>query len=317
MKPPKHASLGGLIFDEVKINEGLLFDPKNWELIGFTDLMDDGGTEENRGEQNLATHILQFFYRSIFFKFDYPCAFFLTKTTTSLQLNRLFWLGIGILHSYGFEVMLSSVSCCDGASSNRSFILMNIGDANTSSCHNKFSGMPLFFFSDPPHLIKKLRNNIHSSGHKENHQRYTRALFFKGKYILWDHIYAVFTRESKRHLYVTDIRKAHVSLDSVTKMRVKLAVETLSSKVIREMEECENEITEQTRQYLRFSEVFWSIFNNPTHITDTSDNRITQLDTVIQYFREWETWLSKQFSKKADRARHFISWQTKFDLEVS
>ena len=85
--------------------------------------MDDGGTEENHGQQNLATHILQFFYCSIFFKFDYPCAFFLTKTTTSLQLNRLFWLGISMLHSYGFEVMLS---CCDGASSNRSFILMNI-----------------------------------------------------------------------------------------------------------------------------------------------------------------------------------------------
>jgi hypothetical protein len=33
MKPPKHASLGGLIFDEVKINEGLVFDHKNWELV--------------------------------------------------------------------------------------------------------------------------------------------------------------------------------------------------------------------------------------------------------------------------------------------
>ena len=87
MKPRKHASMGGLIFDEVKINERLVFDPKNWELIGFTDLMDDGGTEENHRQQNLATHILQFFYHSIFLKFDYPCAFFLTKTTTSLQLQ--------------------------------------------------------------------------------------------------------------------------------------------------------------------------------------------------------------------------------------
>ena len=51
MKQPKHASLGGLIFDEVKINESLVFDPKNWELIRFTDLMDDGGTEENHAEQ--------------------------------------------------------------------------------------------------------------------------------------------------------------------------------------------------------------------------------------------------------------------------
>ena len=314
MKPPKHASLGGLIFDEVKINEGLVFDHKNWELIGFTDLMEDDATEESHGPQNLATHILQFFYRSIFFKFDYPCAFFLTRTTTSLQLNRLFWLGISMLHNYGFEVILS---CCDGASSNRSFIMMNTGDTSTSSCHNRFSGMPLFFFSDPPHLIKKLRNNIHSSGHKENHRRYTRTLFFKGKHILWDHVYAVYTRECRRHLYVTDLRKAHVSLDSVTKMRVKLAVQTLSTKVVKEMEECENEITEQTRQYLRFSEVFWNIFNNPKPITDISDSRIAELDAVIQYFREWEAWLSQQYSKNADRAKHFISWQTKCDLEVS
>jgi hypothetical protein len=38
MKPQKHAKLGGLIFDEVKIKEGLVFVCKNWELIGFTDL---------------------------------------------------------------------------------------------------------------------------------------------------------------------------------------------------------------------------------------------------------------------------------------
>jgi hypothetical protein len=35
MKPPKHAKLGELVFDEVKIiNEGLVFDHKNWELVG-------------------------------------------------------------------------------------------------------------------------------------------------------------------------------------------------------------------------------------------------------------------------------------------
>jgi hypothetical protein len=38
MKPQKHAKLGGLIFDEVKIKEGLVFVCKNGELIGFTDL---------------------------------------------------------------------------------------------------------------------------------------------------------------------------------------------------------------------------------------------------------------------------------------
>ena len=33
--------LGGLFFDEVKIKEGLVFNPSTFELVGFTDLDDD------------------------------------------------------------------------------------------------------------------------------------------------------------------------------------------------------------------------------------------------------------------------------------
>ena len=35
MKPPKHAKLGVLFFDEVKI-KGLVFNSRFWEFIGFT-----------------------------------------------------------------------------------------------------------------------------------------------------------------------------------------------------------------------------------------------------------------------------------------
>ena len=70
---------------------------------------------------------------------------------------------------------------------------------------------------------------------------------------------------------MTDLRKAHVNLDSVSKMRVKLAVQTLSTKVIKEMEECENEATEQTRHYLKMCEVFWNVFNDPTPIRSVND----------------------------------------------
>lgn len=37
----KRGQLGGLFFDEVKIKEGLVFDPSTFELVGFTDLDDD------------------------------------------------------------------------------------------------------------------------------------------------------------------------------------------------------------------------------------------------------------------------------------
>ena len=71
MKPPKHAKLGQLVFDEVKINEGLVFDPKNWELVGFTDINEDeiknGEKSATDRSEKLATHVLQFFFRSLFF----------------------------------------------------------------------------------------------------------------------------------------------------------------------------------------------------------------------------------------------------------
>ena len=118
-----------------------MFDQKNWELVGFTDLCEMNATARD-GVDNLATHVLQFFFQSTFFNFDIPCAFFLTRNTTSTQLNRLFWLGVSMLHTYGFDVILS---CCDGASSNRSFIERNIGDNSKYSCHNPFTGKPIFF----------------------------------------------------------------------------------------------------------------------------------------------------------------------------
>ena len=84
-------------------------------------------------------------------------------------------------------------------------------------------------------------------------------------YILWNHIYAVYQREIRRHLYVTDIRKAHVAIDSIriSKMRVKLAVHTLSEKVAKEMEECDEEATVETRKYIKACATFWNIFNDP------------------------------------------------------
>ena len=38
--------MGGLFFDEVKIKEGLLFDPSSWELIGFVDLDDNDAKKQ-------------------------------------------------------------------------------------------------------------------------------------------------------------------------------------------------------------------------------------------------------------------------------
>ena len=313
MKAPKHAKLGGLFFDEVKIKEGLVFDSSTWELVGFTDIKEDN-FESDSVKSEIASHIMQFFFRSTFFKFDFPCAYFLTKGATSLQINRIFWIGVSLLHSYGFDIILA---CCDGASPNRSFITMNTTNEIHSKGFNPFSGWPIFFFSDPPHLMKKLRNNLYNSGFKDKSSRYTRAMKRNGKYILWEHIYAVFTREKKRSLFTTDLRNSHIHLDTLSKMRVKLAVQTLSSKVAGDMCKYENEATLSTQEYILNCEKFWKVVNDPKPIRYENDARITILDDVLAYFVEWKESLACEYRTKSEQVLHFIAWQTMFDLQVS
>ena len=78
--------------------------------------------------------------------------------------------------------------------------------------------------SDPPHLIKKLRNNIHSSGHQDFHKRIVKL---EGKEIIWEHFVSAFKRDNKRSIPLTKLNADCIYLNNFTKMRVNLAVNTL------------------------------------------------------------------------------------------
>ena len=318
----KRGQLGGLFFDEVKIKEGLVFDPSTFELVGFVDLDDDetdlplvGQLKETdcNPQNKLATHVLQFYFKSLFGKFEFPCAFFLTRGVSSQKLNRIFWQGVSMLHGFQFTIMLA---CCDGAPENRAFMNMNGTNPSKSKCYNPFSKKPLFFISDPPHLLKKLRNNIYSSGFKIQNPRFTRVLQRNGKYILWEHIYSVYQRDRRRRLYATDLRSAHVHLDNLSKMRVKLAVQTLSRKVQRDMAAHENNETYETQEFICMCATLWDVFNDSMPLQSITDPRIAKLNQVLNYFKTWKQQLSQIFQRRADVSDHFITWQTMFDLEV-
>ena len=305
--------LGGLFFDEVKIKEGLLFDPLSWELVGFVDLENRDIASTGNIQESLATHILQFYFKSVFANFQYPCAYFLTKGISGQNLNKTFWQGVGLLQAYGFTTVLT---CCDGAAENRSFMMMNCVDETVSQTKNPFSGMPLFFISDPPHLMKKLRNNIYNSGCKDISPRYTRYLLLNSKPILWDHIYSVYQRDKNRHLFATDMRSSHVHLDSVTKMRVKLAVQVLHDKVQKDMEAFDPVCTQSTQLFIHHCNLLWNALNSSTPLFTTTDSRIRDLDTVVQFFDNLRDDLYLLFKTKSEVSSHFISWQTMFDLKV-
>ena len=202
-------------------------------------------------------------------------------------------LARSLLHGYGFEVLLV---CCDGASSNRTFYTMNTSNKFHSEGINPFSKYPIFYMSD---LMKKLRNNLFNSGFKENHKRFTRKMMNNNNSLLWEHVRNVYKREQLRNLYVTDLRSSHINIDSLSKMRVKLAVQTLSKKVAGEMRMCDDDNTRATQEYISICDKFWGIFNSDDPLHPGKDNEKLQiLDDVVTYFNNWKHSLEKVFKLK-------------------
>ena len=111
-------------------------------------------------------------------------------------------------------------------------------------------------------------------------------LLLNSKPVLW-HIYAVHQRDKNRHIYATDLRNAHVHLDSVSKMRVELAVQTLNSKVMKDMERHDPAATESTRPFISHCENLWKALNDDVPLSFLSDTRIKDLDNIVKFFYSW------------------------------
>ena len=129
------------------------------------------------------------------------------------------------------------------------------------------------------------------------------------------HIFCVWTRKKKAAL-CNPSRWAHVQIDNLSKMRVKLAVNTLSKKVAEEMREHENNVTQSTQEYICMCHDFWEVFYSRHPITYVQDPRIGTLDNVLGFFTNWKTSLQQEFTSRSVVSSHFITWQTMFDLQV-
>ena len=87
-----------LSFDEVKIQENLVFDKYTGNLVGFVDL---GDTELNTTPFNntdkLASHVMLFYVRSLAENFKFSFSYFATDGMSAYQLMVLFWDDVSIL----------------------------------------------------------------------------------------------------------------------------------------------------------------------------------------------------------------------------
>ena len=275
------AFMGGLYFDEVKVKEGLVWDERSDTLVGFVDSGCYPDSEEGEVEDLLATHVLQFSFKSLFSKFFFPCCYFFTKSMKGYQLEDVIDAGVSSLHRFGFDVL---VLCCDGGGSNRGF-LRSFQDSS-GAYYNKKSLHPIFVISDPTHIVKKFRNNLSKSGQGAS---FTRHLQVEGYSIVWKQIREVNERGSQRQVGLTRITKEHVNLSSYSKMRAGLAFDVFQQCVIDEMQTSDPAGTVGVRKYLENVKMFVDIFSSSTKLVDPSDPRLVKLASVSQWLNDWKS----------------------------
>ena len=177
-KLPEFMRSCSLMFDEMKIKSGIVFRKSSGKVIGFTETGDlndeilslERSLSKKEKSRTIASHGLVLMLRGFFKHYNLPIAYFATKSASSEQLYSVIWEGVRVAEIVGFNV---HALVCDGASSNRSFFEMHRMEngENVSvdgvvywsynPCH---PDRKVYFISDPPHLMKTLRNNLENSG---------------------------------------------------------------------------------------------------------------------------------------------------------
>ena len=176
---------------------------------------------------------------------------------------------------------------CDGATHSSSYFNQQ-GPVNWTVDNPYNDNKPIFWLSDPPHMIKKLRNFLISQ--KQN-------LKFHGFDISLQHLMDVAERG------LTKMSFKHLFLTSMNKKSVKLAVETCCSEVDDDImlhSKFGFQATVMTRMYLRKVAQYFKIMNSIS--LDKDD--IRKLIQVLLFFKRWFT--NMQESTKTPTGNLFL-----------
>ena len=167
-KPVHLAHYVNIVFDEMYVKEGLVFDKATGSLTGFEDLREVNNLlaaaeqrfkdPDNVARRPLAKCMLVIMIRGLFNSLKFPYCQFPATSTKGSQLFPLLRHCIFRLTLLGLVIVSMT---CDGASDNRRmFSLHGVGRELSNKTLNVFTEQrsPIFFVSDPSHLIKTIRN---------------------------------------------------------------------------------------------------------------------------------------------------------------
>lgn len=316
-KLPEDQRFVALLHDEMSVKEDLVWDSKTGELVGFVNLNQWQEQPDSRG---IASHILVFYVVGINSSLKYSMGYFGTKTATSDEIYPLFWEAVGILECTCQLKVISSTS--DKASTNQRFYQMH-GEP-TDICYktsNWFADRYIYFFSDVPHLIKTVRNNLYHSGPGKS-----RLLWYNGKELLWSHVRRIYEEDktqqlTRKHKLTND----HINLTSHSMMNVKLAAQVLSKSVGSILGGDNYEDCHETGRLINYMNRFFDCLNTRSldeasrkknvdlkPYTDKNDTRFQFLDDFLAFLSDWKESVRTRPGNfdGNHRAKMFLSHQT-------
>lgn len=322
---PAEGYFGGVILDEMALQEDLQIvnTANGTQMVGLSDSGEDVKYMKmlNTGKmsENLSNHVQQYLFNG-FTGFRWPFANFPNRQAEPAEIFLTTWKSIDALTDYGF----SPLYCCmDGSSNNRAFLKMHFeGDPVSHKMIAPFYRNPekqIIFIMDPPHLLKKIRNSVLSSGFLQSHQR---LLTINGKFIIWKMWIDAFTWDRlntfKSHQKLTS---EHIFPNGAQKMRNKLAYDCLNEDMLHLMvsyaaslSPAGQEDLSQVIEFLRRTSFLVNFFLDSRPVKCKNDQRLTTLREAYDWFKAWESevCIDEDVHK---RHRGLLTMETREDLD--
>ena len=328
----------GILQDEIKVKDDLIYCPTTGQLIGYVNLDESSNhiMDIERGNQqasrDLATSALVIMIRGVTTNLKYPLAAFATRGLDSNQLYTILWQVIELLEDRGLKVLFIT---CDGASQNRKFFQTHRAEDNGEPVHstpNPYAddNRQIYFISDVPHLLKTARNCFASS---DSHRK-SRLLWNNGQPILWTQLVNLFTHHIENKLYTkSHLTRAHIDLTSFSCMKVDLAAQIFSRRVGLHLKSVYGDEVRETVTFINHMNRFFDCLNvrnlyegrdsgnrDLDVYTDVNDTRLEYLEeTFLGYFEEWKESVKNRpgnFSRQ-EREKMLLSQQTLDGLKIS
>ena len=200
-----------LLLDEMMLRRGLTYDRRFDRIIGYEDL------GANCQSNALASSCLCFMVRGLRDNWKQPFAFMFSSSAVKAdKVQSLLLDCLSQLHAIGLNVK----AVISDQGSNFVAAYKNMGVTVTEP-FIKVNDKTVFVFYDPCHLLKSARNVLE------------RNTVHSGKNVAtWEHITSLYSLDARRNYRLAPrLSSQHVHLTSFSKMRVKLAAQTLSHSV--------------------------------------------------------------------------------------